>query len=67
MIYFHHYYLIKEFLFTVVWAAIASVGWYILGALIAFFFASPYLADKYRKWKNRKDEQEYEAKYKKGK
>ncbi|XP_011310479.1 uncharacterized protein [Fopius arisanus] len=49
----------------IVWAAIASVGWYILGVLVALFFASPYIAEKYKSWKNKKDKQEYDSKYKK--
>ncbi|XP_063978896.1 uncharacterized protein LOC135163412 [Diachasmimorpha longicaudata] len=49
----------------IIWTAIASIGWYILGAGVALFFASPYIADKYRSWRRRKDEQEYDEKYKK--
>lgn len=50
-----------------VWAAIASVGWYIFFVVIGLFFASPYLSEKYQSWKQKKDEKEYAAKYHKSK
>jgi len=45
------------------WAGIAYVGWYLLGAGVALFFAAPYLREKYSVWRHKKDEAEYAAKY----
>ncbi|XP_076618924.1 uncharacterized protein LOC143340630 [Colletes latitarsis] len=45
------------------WAYIAPVGWYIIAIAISFWYASPYIWEKYRNWKLRKDEQDYAAKY----
>ncbi|XP_017798399.1 PREDICTED: uncharacterized protein LOC108579383 isoform X2 [Habropoda laboriosa] len=49
--------------FRTVWTVIASVGWYLIGVVIFFWFASPYIREKYTSWKLRKDEQDYAAKY----
>ncbi|KAK0092274.1 hypothetical protein PV326_001799 [Microctonus aethiopoides] len=48
---------------AIMWAAIASVGWYILAVAVALFFASPYIKEKYSNWRTKKDEEEYYAKY----
>ncbi|XP_033338643.1 uncharacterized protein LOC117227479 [Megalopta genalis] len=49
--------------FTIIWTTIASVGWYIVAILIALWYASPYIREKYIEWKLKKDEQDYAAKY----
>ncbi|CAK9796829.1 hypothetical protein ANTPLA_LOCUS971 [Anthophora plagiata] len=49
--------------FRTVWTFIASVGWYLVGIMISFWLASPYIRKKYASWKLRKDEQDYAAKY----
>nr|XP_003700464.1 PREDICTED: uncharacterized protein LOC100880405 isoform X1 [Megachile rotundata] len=49
--------------FKAVWASIASVGWYIVAIFVCCWYASPYIQEKYRKWKLRIDERDYAAKY----
>lgn len=49
--------------FTMIWTTIESVGWYIVAILIALWFASPSIREKYTKWKLKRDELEYAAKY----
>lgn len=46
-----------------VWSAIASVGWYLVGVFAIIWYYSPYIQAKYTKWKLQKDEREYAAKY----
>ncbi|XP_076642997.1 uncharacterized protein LOC143353500 [Halictus rubicundus] len=48
---------------TMIWNAVASVGWYIVAILISLWCASPYIREKYTNWKTRKEEQDYAAKY----
>ncbi|XP_015586849.1 selenoprotein S isoform X2 [Cephus cinctus] len=45
------------------WAAIASVGWYLVAIAVGLVYAHPYLKEKYKSWKLKKDELEYAAKY----
>ncbi|XP_076244613.1 uncharacterized protein LOC143185449 [Calliopsis andreniformis] len=49
--------------FRMVWTIIASVGWYIVAIAVGFWYASPYIWGEYTKWKLKKDEQDYAAKY----
>lgn len=49
--------------FQMVWAYVAAVGWYIVGLLGIAWYAHPYIKDTYTKWKNKRDEAEYAAKY----
>lgn len=48
---------------TMIWSAVASMGWYIVAILISLWYASPYIREKYINWKMKKEEQEYAAKY----
>lgn len=50
-----------------VWTIIVSVGWYLIAIAISFWYASPYIWAKYIKWKLKKDDQDYAAKYHKSK
>ncbi|XP_043280298.1 selenoprotein S-like [Venturia canescens] len=47
----------------IIWAGIASVGWYLVAVGVGLFFAAPYLEEKYTSWKQKKDEADYAAKY----
>lgn len=49
--------------FNMLWAYVASVGWYIVALLGIGWYTYPYIQDKYTKWKIKRDEQEYAAKY----
>ncbi|KZC08664.1 hypothetical protein WN55_10686, partial [Dufourea novaeangliae] len=46
-----------------VWTAVASMGWYILAVIISLWYVSPYIRKKYTKWRIKKEEQDYAAKY----
>ncbi|XP_057318503.1 uncharacterized protein LOC130663349 [Microplitis mediator] len=48
---------------SMIWGAIASVGWYIIAAIVVSVWASPYIKEKYKSWKQKKDDEEYSAKY----
>lgn len=49
-----------------VWPQIAEWGWYVVGCLVLLCFLRPYIVQHYNKWRGRKDEDEYAAKYHKG-
>lgn len=49
--------------FRTAWAGIASIGWYMVAILICCWYASPYIQERYRRWKSRIDERDYAAKY----
>ncbi|XP_076663250.1 uncharacterized protein LOC143366236 isoform X1 [Andrena cerasifolii] len=46
-----------------IWTIVISIGWYLIAIAISFWYASPYIWAKYTKWKLRKDDQDYAAKY----
>lgn len=48
---------------TLIWRAIASAGWYVVAIGISLWYMSPYISEKYWNWKQRREEQEYAAKY----
>ncbi|CAD6237273.1 GSCOCG00002226001-RA-CDS [Cotesia congregata] len=48
---------------SMIWEAIASVGWYIVGVVVLSIWMYPYLEEKYKSWKQKKDDEEYSAKY----
>ncbi|XP_015185492.1 PREDICTED: uncharacterized protein LOC107071214 [Polistes dominula] len=52
-----------DYYFTMAWVYVASVGWYIVASSIVLWYTYPYIKDKYIKWKIKKDEEEYAAKY----
>ncbi|XP_034187046.1 uncharacterized protein LOC117607449 [Osmia lignaria lignaria] len=49
--------------FRTMWTAVASMGWYILALAICCWYASPYIRERYTRWKLRKDEEDYAAKF----
>ncbi|XP_014608725.1 PREDICTED: uncharacterized protein LOC106789211 [Polistes canadensis] len=52
-----------DFYFKMAWVYVASVGWYIVALLGVIWYFYPYIQDKYTRWKVKKDEEEYAAKY----
>ncbi|XP_043491793.1 uncharacterized protein LOC122517463 [Polistes fuscatus] len=52
-----------DFYFKMAWVYVASVGWYIVALLGVIWYSYPYIQDKYTRWKVKKDEEEYAAKY----
>lgn len=42
---------IKTFFCVLVWALIASVGWYIVGLLFILYHTYPYIQEKYKSWR----------------
>ncbi|KAK2584505.1 hypothetical protein KPH14_006878 [Odynerus spinipes] len=49
--------------FQMAWAYVASIGWYVIALLGIAWYTYPYIQDKYTKWKMKRDEEEYAAKY----
>ena len=54
---------INNFYIFLVWAVIRSVGWYIVGISVVLIYTWPYIQKKWKSWKKKKDDQEYDAKY----
>ncbi|XP_017883703.1 selenoprotein S-like [Ceratina calcarata] len=52
-----------DFYLNAIWSGIASIGWYLVAVAIAFWYAFPYLRERYSAWVIKKDEQDYAAKY----
>ncbi|XP_035737595.1 uncharacterized protein LOC118448442 [Vespa mandarinia] len=55
--------LLLNFYFQMAWTYVASVGWYIVALIGIIWYTYPYIQDKYTKWKIKRDEAEYAAKY----
>ncbi|XP_012288722.1 selenoprotein S [Orussus abietinus] len=47
----------------IVWQSIARIGWYLVGISLVLIYTFPYIQERYQRWRLKKDEQEYSAKY----
>ncbi|XP_066603919.1 uncharacterized protein [Prorops nasuta] len=59
----YYYYLNPMFYLKRGWSIIVSMGWYLIGLAVLLYYAFPYIQKHYILWKQKKDEEEYAAKY----